>query len=291
MPKLSDKLAALHQQLVAAREADARHHCREMDRKHSRQIRRLVERDVVTVGDLISRLPALPPVLLDLGIWLISVLEIRQAANVLLTLLPEPRMRCQVACTLAFLHPGRRVERVFLRHGRRELKSHSPNHLWLESIVQGLTFAETPEGAELLVSIFERTDLPGWLRGDAADKLGGTGLVQDRRTRLYRRSRDAALRGLNENDMEVQFWSMYLLMSLANRCGRQSAVVDQQLARALPRLQEIAANDQRLAPGFWWPMSAEAEDAISCIATGRWLDPDAADRWSHNSERGAMNRD
>ncbi|OYW16738.1 MAG: hypothetical protein B7Z55_13980, partial [Planctomycetales bacterium 12-60-4] len=112
----------------------------------------------------------------------------------------------------------------------------------------------------------------------------------DRRRRFYRRCRDTALRGISEDDIDVQFWSMYLLMELSKRNGRETYVLDRDLAPALPRLKQIAAQDHRLAPGYWWPMSAEAEDAISCIEHGRWLKPDAADRWTHNPERGDMTR-
>jgi hypothetical protein len=47
----------------------------------------------------------------------------------------------------------------------------------------------------------------------------------------------------------------------------------------LPRLREIAANDHKLAPGFWWPMSAEAEDADYAIENGARPENDVAERW------------
>jgi hypothetical protein len=110
-------------------------------------------------------------------------------------------------------------------------------------------------------------------------------IVTDRRTRLHRRCRDAALKGLNEQNIEVKFWSMYALMSLAN-CWQRGPGNDT-LRTAVPTLRNIAAADHRLAPGYWWPMSAEAEDAIHCLESGCWPDPDAADRWLGNKERGS----
>ncbi|HUE16885.1 MAG TPA: hypothetical protein VMR25_22100, partial [Planctomycetaceae bacterium] len=56
-------------------------------------------------------------------------------------------------------------------------------------------------------------------------------------------------------------------------------------------LRQIAKNDQRLAPGYWWPMSAEATDVITCIAEGHWPEPDAGERWMKNTARGEWNRD
>ena len=60
---------------------------------------------------------------------------------------------------------------------------------------------------------------------------------------------------------------------------------------ALPHLRHIVVNDKRLSPGFWWPMSAEAEDIIGCIKFGKWPQPDAAERWIGNKVRGECNRD
>lgn len=286
MPESAEKLTVLHREFVRARDDESRRNCQEMDRKHARQIRRLAQKGVVTVGDLIAALPELPPSSQDLGIWLISDLKIPRAASALQKLLLNPRVRVQVAWILDFMRPRPNTDRIFLKHGWRELQSAQPDRSWLDAAVQGLACSESAEAADMLVTIYEQTDLPGRLRGDAADKLGCVSLVHDRRRRLYRRCRDGALRGIFEDDIEVQFWSMYLLMILAKRNGRETHVIDRDLAPALPRLKQIAADDHRLSPGLWWPMSAEAEDAISCIERGCWLQPDAGERWIHNMERG-----
>ncbi|MDX1968316.1 MAG: hypothetical protein SFV23_14155 [Planctomycetaceae bacterium] len=286
MPESAEKLTVLHREFVLSRDDESRRNCQDMDRKHARQIRRLAQKGVATVGDLIVALPDLPASSQDLGIWLIFVLKIPRAASALRKLLLNPRVRVQVAWTLDFMRPRPNTDRILLKHGRRELDSAQPDRSWLDAAVQGLANSESAEAADMLVTIYERTDLPGRLRGDAADKLGCVSLVHDRRRRLYRRCRDGAMRGIFEDDIEVQFWSMYLLMILAKRNGRETHFIDRDLAPALPRLKQIAAEDHRLAPGYWWPMSAEAEDAISCIEHGCQLQPDAADRWIHNTERG-----
>ena len=59
---------------------------------------------------------------------------------------------------------------------------------------------------------------------------------------------------------------------------------------ALPRLRKFAEHENRLAPGFWWPMSAEAEDVICCIKDGQWSNPDAGTADIHR-ERGEWDHD
>ena len=119
---------------------------------------------------------------------------------------------------LCRLKSGKKVTRFFLDIGRRELASAKPDRHWLEAVVLGLGCSDDLHVAELLVTIFERCDLPGWVRGDAADKLGCNRFIGDGRTRLFRRCREAAFRGLNDDSIDVQFWSMYLIGSL---CGRR----------------------------------------------------------------------
>jgi hypothetical protein len=170
-----------------------------------------------------------------------------------------------------------------LETGWRELQSASPDPLWLEATILALGYEVDPQATELLVSIFERPDLPGSIRGDAGDKLGVCSF--DRRTRLYRRCRDAALRGLSEGSIDVQFWSMYVIGSLCSVFGSRRSV-DRALQSALPALRQFARHDHRRSPGFWWPMSAEAEDVIECIERGTWPSPDAAERWHGTSARG-----
>jgi hypothetical protein len=99
------------------------------------------------------------------------------------------------------------------------------------------------------------------------------------------------LSGLKDKCMDVQFWSMYLIGSLCCERSLRRNANSRDFTAAIPKLRRIAANDRRLAPGFWWPMSAEAEDVIGCIQTGRWPHPDAADRWISNTKRGKWRRD
>ncbi|HVW00832.1 MAG TPA: hypothetical protein VHB77_10845 [Planctomycetaceae bacterium] len=174
----------------------------------------------------------------------------------------------------ATLGPG---DAAALEIGWRELNRQVPKVHWLRTALEMLRNVDggpmRVEAGEFIVTLFERTDLPGWLRGDAGDTLGFFG-DHDRRTRRYRRCVEAAIRGLSEDSIEVQFWSMYVIASL---CSEREPR-DPAFARAIPRLREIADSDHRLSPGFWWPMSAEAEDALGCIETGKWPQPDASER-------------
>jgi len=177
----------------------------------------------------------------------------------------------------------------FVDTGRRELASSKPNGDWLEAVILGFGWNYDPRAEKLLLEIFERTDLPGWIRGDAGDKLGWCKRVLDRRTKLYRRCRTAALRGLEEDSIDVQFWSMYVIGTLATgpRCDGKNR---HDFHEAIPKLRLIAKHDQRLAPGYWWPMSAEAVDVIACINTGQWPNPDAAERCPYRGARGESPR-
>jgi hypothetical protein len=239
---------------------------------------------------LIAALPELPLKLKDFGIWWLSVLKTRAAEGVLLKMLNNPQDRVSCAAALGFLGGGRSV-REFLRIGKAQLASSSPDRTWLEAVIRGFRCAPTPEAEEVLLSIYERTDLPGWLRGDAGDALGCCSQGQDRRTRFFRRAWTSALNGLNDTSIEVQFWSMYVIMQLAQNDYTNPKRSNACFAAALPRLREIAANDHRLAPGLWWPLSAEAEDAIYYIKHGTGRENDAAERWLGNEERGQWIRD
>jgi hypothetical protein len=291
MPKLTDDLVTLHTRFVGQRSEDMRDRCGKMDREHTHKLRLLAKQKVVTVANLISRLPQLSLSAKRFGIWLISVLKVRQAVSVLLGLMSDRAVRSECAHALYMLKADAKVTRVFMEIGHRELRSENPDHHWLDAVIIGLGSSDDPRAVELLVTIFERADLPGWIRGDAGDKLGCAWLVRDRRTRLFRRCRAAALRGLTDESIDVQFWSMYVIASLASKKMSPRRSSDDEFAAALPVLRQIVASDHRLAPGFWWSMSAEAEDAIGCIETGRWPQPDAAERWAGNTERGVWNRD
>ncbi len=252
-----------------------------------RCLRQLRERRIRTLSQLLDKLPELPPKLKDFGISLLQALKAKQAVPVLLRMLAEDvagRLSC--GCALNAIG-GKQTERALVRIARLELNSAVPNRFVLESVIHGLKFSDSDDVSDVLVTIFERTDLAGWLRGDAGDAI----CVADRRTRLFHRTWVAALRGLTETDIEVQFWSMFAIARLAsiNRIGQR--ICNARFHPALPRLREIAAHDHRLAPGFWWPMSAEAEDAIACIETGAWRQPDVGERWSGSKERGPWIRD
>jgi hypothetical protein len=298
MGKRIDDLATLHVRWVAEvsrGSLDETGHQARWNRKCSRTIARLAKQEVTTIGDLIARLPHLSRDLKQFGIWLLPVLQARQAIPALLELLDDKDVRAACADALGQLKPGKRVTQRLLDIGTRELASDEPDRHWLEAVICGLRGNADPRAGELLLDIFERADLPGWVRGDAGDALGCCWVraVHDRRTRLFHRCRDAALRGLHDESIDVQFWSMYVIGSLCSgSCfGRRTASSPGGLEAALPKLRQIAANDHRLAPGSWWPMSAEAEDIIHCIETGDWLDPNAAERWHGNDGRGEFTRD
>lgn len=298
--KRADKtLAELYSDFVAKRSEDSRASCSDMDRKNGRRIARLAARGVTTIPELIAALPELPPKLKDFGIWWLTATNARSAEGVLLRMLhDQPAFRLSCACALASIGGprtssvgGSRSVREFLRIGKAELASPSPDRKWLEAVIHGLKYGPTPEAEELLLTIYERTDLPGWVRGDAGDALGCCSQLRDRRTNFFRRAWTTALNGLDDTDIEVQFWSMYVLTQLAQNFSSNGNRSNACFAAAVPRLWQIVANDHRLAPGFWWPMSAEAEDAIHVIEHGEWSETDAGDRWLGNTERGPMVRE
>ena len=252
-----------------------------------RCLRQLNERRIQTLGQLLDTLPTLPSKLKDFGISLLQALKAKQAVPVLLRMLSDDtdgRLSCGCAVNAI---GGKRIEKSLAQIARRELNSAVPNRFILEAVIHGLKYSDSDAGEDVLVTIFERTDLAGWLRGDAGDALN----VNDRRTRLFQRTWVAALRGLSESDIDVQFWSMFAIAKLASRNRIGQRVHNERFDAALPRLREIAAQDHRLAPGYWWPMSAEAEDTIACIETGTGLTPEAAERWIGNKERGPWIRD
>ena len=291
MKRTDKKLTELYNAFVAKRSKESRASCSEMDRKNGRLIAKLAARSVTSIPELIAALPELPPKLKDFGIWWLWVTKTRSAESVLLRmLLDDPPFRLSCAFAL-YMIGGRRSVREFIRIGKAQLASPSPDRKWLEAVIRGLNSSLVPEAEDLLLTIYERTDLPGWLRGDAGDALGGCSRLRDRRTNLFRRAWTAALNGLDDPDIEVLFWSMYVLMQLAQNDYSNSKRSNACFAAALPRLRKIAATDHRLAPGFWWPMSAEAEDAIYIIKHGNGRENDAGERWLGNEERGPMIRE
>jgi hypothetical protein len=287
-PRITDKLATLFARFVEGY-AGGNRGLRNVNAQRARRLARLEQKGVVTVGDLLKRLPVLPKKSKEFGVELMYLLGIRQAIPLLLQMWIDPKIRLACAVALSRLKPRSEVIREIVQIGWRELRSKNPDRLWLEAFIHAAGNSGRAGSDDLLLAMLESVELPGWLRGDAADKLGCSTLIADRRTAFFRRARDAALRGLSERSIDVQFWSMYLIGSLASRNGPHRSNAGGCEA-ALPRLRRIAKRDHRLAPGYWWPMSAEAEDAIICIETGRWPDPDAGERWSDTTKRGEWNR-
>ncbi len=293
MKRADRKLAELYREFVGRRTEESRTNSKQFDRKNRRHIARLTARGVTTVNELIAVLPHLPPKLKEFGIWWFQVTRPRNAEATLLRMLhDDPPYRQSCASALAMIG-GRRSIRNFLRIGRTQLASKSPDRSWFAVVIEGIKFFNNspPEAEEMLLTIYERTDLPGWLRGDAGDALGCCGQLRDRRTSFFRRAWAAARKGIGDADIEVKFWSMYVIMQLAQNDSSNRTRSNAMFTDALPRLREIAATDHRLAPGYWWPMSAEAEDAIAVIETGNSPENDAADRWHGHHERGPMMRD
>ena len=291
MKRADQKLTELYSAFVAKRSEDSRAHCADFDRRNGRHIATLAARGVTTIPELIAALPDLPPKFKDFGIWWLRMAKPRSAVSVLLRMLhDDPSFRLSCAFALAAIG-GQRSTREFVRIGEAQLASPSPDRKWLEAVIRGLTYATTLEAEEVLLRIYERTDLPGWVRGDAGDTLGICSQLSDRRTRFFRRALTTALNGLDDAAIEVQFHSMYILMQLAQNDYIKHKRSNACFAAALPRLREIARKDNRLAPGLWWPMSAEAEDTIHQIKTGNGLEKDAGERWLGNPERGPMIRD
>ena len=290
--KRADKtLAELYNAFVTKRSEQSQTSREGVERENRRHIARLGACGVTTNPELIAALPELPPKLKDFGIWWLWVTKVRRAESVLLQMLrDDPPFRISCAFAL-YMIGGRRSVREFLRIGKTQLASPTPDRKWLEAVIRRLNSAPAPEAEELLLTIYERTDLPGWLRGDAGDALGCSSLMRDRRTTFFRRAWTTALNGLDDSDIEVQFWSMYVLMQLAQNNSSNSKRSNACFAAALPRLRIIAATDHRLAPGIWWPLSAEAEDAIYLIKHGNGRENDAGDRWTGNPERGTMIRE
>lgn len=281
MPKLTDDLATLYRKLIKKWSTEERSQRQYLHQQCVRDLRTLNRAGIQSAAELLKELPGLPTKKKLIGIELIRVLNIRQGIPVLLELMADREVRVSCAVALELLKPGTKVARHFLTIGTRELTALKPDHLWLDAVVYGIGHISDSRAVELLVTIFERTDLPGWLRGNAADKLGLCDSIRDRRTRLFRRCRTAALRGLSDESIDVQFWSMYVIGSLASDGTGPHRSKSSGFRSALPKLRKFAERDSRLSPGYWWPMSAEAEDVIGCIETGHWPTPDAAERWQN----------
>lgn len=287
MPSPPPKLSELYQAYLAERTDMGWTGNKWFDRENARAISRLNARGVSTNSELIGALPSLPPKLQSFGVWWLGQTKPPGSGRVLLRMLREdPEIRLTCAHTLGMMK-YRPAIREFIRIGTAQLSTPAPDNKWLEAVIPGLKLTDDDQAVEILVSIYERTDLPGWLRGEAGDALGCASQLHDRRTRVFQRVWSAAQQGLHDPDIEVEFWSMYVIMQLATNCYRtDSRRTNRRFDAVLPRLREIAETDQRLAPGFWWPMCGEAQDAIEVIETGNGPVVDAGERWQGHPERG-----
>lgn len=293
MKRADRKLADLYVDFVRRRSDESLSNFQQFDRKNRRHIARLTARGVTTENELISVLPELPPKHKEFGIWWVQVTRPRCAVGTLMRMLHDDSPYRQSCASALGIIGGRRSVRQFLRIGRTQLASDSPDRNWPAAVILGIKFANnpSPDVDEMLLAIYERTNLPGWLRGDAADALGCCGQLRDRRTSFFRRAWKTARNGIAEADIEVKFWLMYLIMQFAQNDFSNRTRSNAMFKSALPQLREIAAMDHRLAPGYWWPTSAEAEDAIGVIETGHHQENDAGHRWQGHRERGPMIRD
>lgn len=150
---------------------------------------------------------------------------------------------------------------------------------------------EAPESLvlDMPASIYLNEAVPGWLRGNAADAIGCR-YTPDRRTTFYKMIRDAAIRSIHSTDAGLCFESMYLmgLPVSINHHHHRGRRTHPHFQTAIPRLREIAAHDHRLSSGFWWPLSAEAEDVLFVIEHGCWPDPAAGERRDDSGTRGTI---
>lgn len=288
MPRRSDTLAGLLARFHARQSEEWREAFESVIHKRGRHVETLAAHGVVTVGHLLERLRGLPRRLAIAGVELISLLRIGQAAPQLFEMMESKPLRMSCAVAIATLPQVKGITERLLEIGWRELGSSHPDPHWLRAVVEAIGHSDDRRAADLLIRVYERGDLPASLRGEAADRLGCHSVIGDRRTTIHRRSRTAAIQGLTEGSIDLQFWSMYLIGQLACsqtlRSGRSRSDFDE----IIPALQSFAA-DHRLAPGYWWPMSAEAEDVLHCLEHGGWPEMDAAERWQSRGERGPMN--
>ena len=287
MPPPPPKLTDLDQAYLAERTKAGETGRAAFDRENSRAISRLRARGITTNSELLDALPSLPVKLQLFGVWWLGQTEPPGAGRVLLKMLrDDPEIRLTCAHTLGMMN-YRPAIREFIRVGTVQLSAPTPDAKLLEAVIPGLKISEDDEAVDILVAIYERTDLPGWLRGDAGDALGFTAQIRDRRTRVFHRVWAAAQLGLHDPDIDVEFWSMYVIMQLATNCDTENRRrTNCRFETVLPRLREIAATDHRLAPGYWWPMCEEAKDAIEVIETGNGPVTDAGESWQGNPERG-----
>ncbi len=106
----------------------------------------------------------------------------------------------------------------------------------------GLLFDE--RAVDPLVSVLKNKNDSPKVRGAAAEALIWFG---KKRKRVV----DALINGLEDASVEVRFWSAFALGELKVR-------------RAANKLEKLAAEDNRVLPG-WWSVSKEASDSLDRI--------------------------
>jgi len=129
--------------------------------------------------------------------------------------------------------------------------------------VYGFVWVKRPtaEDVKRLVGLYEDPTESADIRGQAAEALGGRVKIRGRPGRAHeldQRAREALLRGLDDQEPEVRFWSIYALASPEN-------------AWVLPKLESMLG-DRALVPG-WWTVGQEAGWAIRWIRREEDVDP------------------
>ncbi|MGE6761633.1 HEAT repeat domain-containing protein [Corallococcus interemptor] len=145
----------------------------------------------------------------------------------------DPDMAPHVAAdTLARYREGLRLlTRIIASPGDPRLR---------EAAVYGFVFAQlAPQHLVLLRRIYANPNEAPGVRSQAAEALGSH-YSNYRHTwqRRYRRVIDLLVRGLDDPEPEIRFWSIYAL------AGHKDP-------RIRPKLQAIAQNDTATVPGMW----------------------------------------
>lgn len=180
--------------------------------------------------------------------------KLRRAANVLLAQFvseeTDPAERVRIGTVLGFL--GSRKAHAKLAAWMRD---HADPEL-REEAAYALTWAHEPGLAGVLLEAVQDSKEAPAVRAQAMEALGEIlesyilgGLPNYSRSLFYRRLTEALIPYLHHDDPRLQFWSIFALGHKA-RCRR-----------VLPDLEEIAANDKGVCPG-WWSVAKEARDAI-----------------------------
>lgn len=183
----------------------------------------------------------------------------RQESNALLRRIESANATdaWEAAKTLDATRPpgsARRLARL-VRRGRHAHTRHAA--AWaLGWIGCGEEFVSGP-----LLAAIEDVREPIELRGHAIEAIGMQ--MQHRpRPRAFLEVGRTLIEYLAHPSVELRFWSAWALGLMKFR-------------EALPALQQLAREDERVYPG-WWRVADEARDAADAIASGAWPDRDHA---------------